>query len=181
MTASASRAAVFLDRDGVINLDVGYAHHPEDLELTPTAAQAINQINRAGVLAIVVTNQSGVARGLFTLAEVDRFHEALAERLARDGARLDAIYVAPFHPDGTVPEFAIAHEDRKPGAGMLRKALREWPIDPTRAILIGDKESDAEAARGAGIPSVIVPTDTCDLAAVVSRWLTQHNLDADLG
>lgn len=169
---SALRPAVFLDRDGVINVDTGYPHRPEELVLTPSAARAVALINRSGALAIVVTNQSGVARGMFTMEQVDRFHKAIGERLALGGGHVDAIYVAPYHPEGSVPEFAIDHEDRKPGAGMILRALRDWPVDPARSIMIGDKPSDAEAASGAGIRSIIVPTNNCDLAAVVEGWLS---------
>jgi D-glycero-D-manno-heptose 1,7-bisphosphate phosphatase len=177
MTAPSLRPAIFLDRDGVIIHDVGYPHRPEDIRLTLTAAEAIQLVNRSGALAIVVTNQSGIARGLFTLEQVDLFHQALAVQLAQHGAYLDAIYVAPYHPDGIVQEFAIEHEDRKPGSGMIRKALREWPIDPSRSILIGDKQSDTQAAEGVGIPALLVPADRCDLAAVVRKWLASHAMD----
>jgi D-glycero-D-manno-heptose 1,7-bisphosphate phosphatase len=180
MGGSGSRAAVFLDRDGVINVDTGYPHKPEDLQLTPTAARAIALINRSGALAIVVTNQSGVARGMFTLHQVGAFHDTLVDRLAKDGGHLDAIYVAPYHPEGSVAEFAIEHEDRKPGGGMLRKALADWSIDPARSVMIGDKPSDAQAANEAGIAAIIVPSNTCDLAAVVSVWLAEQKMDRDL-
>jgi D-glycero-D-manno-heptose 1,7-bisphosphate phosphatase len=181
MSGSRTRAAVFLDRDGVINVDTGYPHKPEDLELTPTAARAIALINRSGALAVVITNQSGVARGMFTLLDVDVFHGAITERLAVEGgARLDAIYVAPYHPEGSVAEFAFEHDDRKPGSGMLRKAVAELSIDPARSVMIGDKPSDAQAATDAGIAAITVPTNTCDLAAVVSGWLAEQKMDCGL-
>ena len=168
---TASRCpTVFLDRDGVVNVDTGYPHHPAELVLTPTAAAAIARLNRAGCLVIVVTNQSGVARGLFDLAAVDRFHDAIQQRLAEDGARIDAFYVAPWHPEGTVPGFAIDHPNRKPGPGMILQAMQEWPVDPTRAILFGDKGSDIEAAMHAGIPAERMTSDVCDLDAAVVRW-----------
>jgi D-glycero-D-manno-heptose 1,7-bisphosphate phosphatase len=162
---------VFLDRDGVINVDTGYPHRPEELILTATAARGIALINASGALAIVVTNQSGVARGMFTLEQVDHFHQAIGRQLALESAHIDAIYVAPYHPDGSVPGLAIEHEDRKPGAGMLIRALAEWPIDSARSVMIGDKQSDAEAAARAGIRSITVPTNNCDLAATVESWL----------
>jgi D-glycero-D-manno-heptose 1,7-bisphosphate phosphatase len=167
----ALRPTVFLDRDGVINMDTGYPYKPSHLRFTPTAVEGIAQINRAGCFAIVVTNQSGVARGLFSLADVERFHDHLSGRLADAGAHINAFYVAPYLAGGTVEAFAIEHEDRKPGPGMLLRAMREWPIDPARSVLIGDKPSDAEAARRAGIASITVASDVCDLAATVAGWL----------
>ena len=171
------RPTAFLDRDGVLNVDTGYPHRPDQLVLTPTAAQAVTRLNRAGCLAIVVTNQSGVARGLFDLAAVDRFHAALQERLAEAGGRIDAFYTAPYHPDGVVSPFAIVHDDRKPGPGMLLRAMREWPVDPARAVLFGAKSSDMEAARRGGIAGVRVESDQCDLDAVVRRWLEADGTD----
>jgi len=168
---SSARPTAFLDRDGVINVDTGYPHRPEELVLTPTAARGIARLNRAGCLAIVVTNQSGVARGMFDLLAVNRFHAALQERLGAEGARIDAFYVAPYHPDGTVARFAIDHPDRKPRPGMILRALAEWPVDRTRAVLFGDKGSDLEAAHRAGIPAERLTSNTCDLDAAVTSWL----------
>lgn len=165
------RPTAFLDRDGVLNLDTGYPHRPEDLVLTPTAGAAIARLNRAGCLAIVVTNQSGVARGMFDMAAVDRFHAAMQALLAGHGARIDAFYVAPWHPEGSVPPFDIAHDDRKPGPGMILRAMAEWPVDPARSVLFGDRSRDIEAARRAGIPGIRVPTDVSDLDDVVRWWL----------
>lgn len=168
----ALRPTVFLDRDGIINVDTGYPHRPADLVLTPTAAQGIARLNQAGCLAIVVTNQSGVARGLFDLAAVDRFHASIQDRLSQQGAKIDAFYVAPWHPDGTVTRFAIDHPDRKPGAGMILRAMAEWPVDRTRTILFGDKASDIAAAERAGIAGERLASDRCDLDAAIARWLT---------
>ena len=179
MTASATtalRPTVFLDRDGVINVDTGYPYKPSHLALTRTAAEGISRINATGCLAIVVTNQSGVARGLFTLADVDRFHAHLSRQLTSLGAHIDAFYFSPYLVGGMVEAFAIEHDDRKPGAGMLKRAMREWPVDPSRSVLIGDKPSDAEAARRAGIESITVASDVCDLAASVSEWLNRNSI-----
>lgn len=161
------RAAAFLDRDGVINIDRGFTHRPEDLAFTPTAVAAIRALNQAGYLAIVVTNQSGVARGLYRCEDVERFHDHLQRSLAGHGAHIDAFYYSPYHPAGSVAEFAIEHEDRKPRPGMLLRAMRDWRIDPARSFMIGDKQSDLEVAAGAGIPGFLVPANSCDLAALV--------------
>jgi len=162
-----SRPAAFLDRDGVINLDIGYPHRIEDLVLTKSAAEGIALLNRSDYRVIVITNQSGVARGLFGMDAVHRFHAHMQARLAERGARIDAFYVAPYHPDGVIPHLAIEHEDRKPGPGMLLRAIRDYAVDIPHSFLIGDKQSDMEAARRAGVRGILVPTDCCDLAAVV--------------
>jgi D-glycero-D-manno-heptose 1,7-bisphosphate phosphatase len=173
MLTSAPRPAAFLDRDGVINLDDGYSYRPELLELTCTAAEGIRLLNDAGYLVIVVTNQSGVARGFYGIEDVERFNAAIADALSIDGARIDAFYYSPYHPEGVVAEFAREHEDRKPGAGMIHRAMREWSIDMQRSFMIGDKHSDAESAAAAGIPSLLVPKNSCDLASAVRTMLAR--------
>lgn len=167
MSQPGHRPAVFLDRDGVLNVDTGYAHKPEDLALTPTAGQAVRLLNEAGYLAIVISNQSGVARGMFTCADVDRFHDRMQDALAVFGARIDAFYYCPYHPAGSVPAFAKDHADRKPGPGMLLRAMADWAVAPSRATMIGDRGSDMAAAEAAGIRGILVERDVCDLARIV--------------
>ena len=166
-----ARPAAFLDRDGVINVDHGYVFRREDLVLTPSAGEAIRLLNEAGYLTIVVTNQSGVARGHYTVAAVELFHDALQEALAGHGARIDAFYYCAYHPDGSVAAFARDHEDRKPSPGMLLRAMNDLAVDRSRSFMIGDKPSDIEAARQAGIPGYQVVANDCDLAAEVRRIL----------
>jgi len=150
------RAAVLLDRDGVLNVDHGYVGDVSRLEWTPGARRAVRRLNDAGILAIVITNQSGVARGLFTLADVDRLHNAMRADLAREGARIDAFYVCPFMADAPVAAFSHPdHPDRKPNPGLILKAMAEWEIDPARALMIGDKPSDMQAAARAGVRGVL--------------------------
>lgn len=145
-------SAVILDRDGVLNVDHGYVGSVERLEWIAGARRAVARLNAAGVLAIVATNQSGVARGYFDMAAVDALHAAMAADLAADGARLDAIYVCPFHEDAVVEAFRAAdHPDRKPNPGMILAALADFSLDPAAVILVGDKQSDLEAARRAGV------------------------------
>lgn len=167
---NASRAAVIFDRDGVLNLDHGYVGDPSRLEWTPGARRAIGRLNRAGLLVIVVTNQSGVARGLFDEAAVDRLHAIMRADLARDGARIDAFYVCPFHAEAIVAAYRHPdHPDRKPNPGLILKALADWAIDPGRAVLIGDQPSDLEAARRAGIAGALFPGgDLDDFLAALS-------------
>lgn len=167
------RPAAFLDRDGVINVDHGYTFRPVDLEFTPTAVEAIRLLNAADYPVLVVTNQSGVARGLYGTAEVEAFHEQMRAALAEQGARIDAFYYCPYHPHGSVAEFAIEHDDRKPGAGMIFKAMRAWNVSREGSFLIGDKPSDAESAIAAGIPSLLIAPNTGDLAAAVRTFLPE--------
>ena len=167
----APRPAAFLDRDGVINVDTGYPHRPDELRFTPSAIEGIRLLNDAGWLVIVVSNQSGVARGLFGTAQVEAFHAHIQAELAKAGARIDAFYYCPYHPDGSIAEWAIQHEDRKPGPGMILRAMREWPVDRARSVLIGDKQSDMDAARAAGVQGIRVDSDVLDLAAVVRTRL----------
>ena len=166
-----ARPAAFLDRDGVINIDTGYLFRLEELHFTATAAEGIRLLNAAGYFVIVVTNQSGVARGLYDLDDVDRLHAAMNERLAAERAHIDAFYSCPYHPSGTVAEFAREHEDRKPAPGMIVKAMRELPIRSNGSFLIGDKPRDIEAARRAGIPGLLVPTNSNDVARAIRAGL----------
>lgn len=165
------RPAAFLDRDGVLNVDHGYTFRPDALALTPTAAEGVRLLNEAGYLVIVVTNQSGVARGLYGTAEVEAFHAAMQAALAEHGAHVDAFYYCAYHPDGTVAEFAREHEDRKPDAGMILRAMHDWPVDRRGSFMIGDKDSDAAAAAKAGIPSRLIAANVGDLAAAVREMM----------
>src|SRR5690606_7801182 len=138
-----TRPAAFLDRDGVLIEDVGYPHRPDQLHLMPGAARAVKRLNEAGYLCVIVTNQSGVARGLFDLDQMHAFNALLLERLAEDGARIDAVYACPYHSVGAVEAFLHPdHPDRKPNPGMLLRAIDEHAIDPARSLMIGDQPSD---------------------------------------
>ncbi len=161
------RTAVFFDRDGVLNVDYGYVGELERFEWIPGARQAIAAVNRAGRLAIVITNQSGVARGMFSEADMNRLHAAMQADLATIGARIDAFYICPYHADALVPAFRHPdHPDRKPNPGMILRAIADWDIDPNRSMLIGDKESDMEAARRAGVSGLLF--EDGDLAAFLA-------------
>ena len=148
------RPAAFLDRDGVLNVDHGYTFKPEDLELMPTTAAAVRRLNAAGYAVIVVTNQAGVARGYYGEDAVKAFNAHMREVLQAQGARIDAFYYCPHHPDGTVKELAIRCACRKPAPGMLEAAARDWPIDRSRSFLIGDKDDDVAAAEAFGIHGI---------------------------
>jgi D-glycero-D-manno-heptose 1,7-bisphosphate phosphatase len=146
------RPAAFLDRDGVLNVDLGYVHRVEDLAWIEGGPAAVRRLNAAGYLVIVVTNQSGIGRGYYDEAAMDAVHAALRAHLASAGAALDAIYACPFHPQASVERFRHPdHPDRKPNPGLLLRAMQDFAIDRERSFMIGDKDSDMEAARRAGV------------------------------
>lgn len=146
------RPAVFLDRDNTLNVDAGYTHRIEDLKWTPGAVEAVRAINDAGWLAVVVTNQSGVARGLYSEDQMRDFHAHMQTQLAAAGAHIDAFYHCPFHQDAAVDAYRHAdHPWRKPNPGMLQAALDEWPVERDRSVMIGDQDSDVAAAQAVGM------------------------------
>jgi D-glycero-D-manno-heptose 1,7-bisphosphate phosphatase len=157
------RGAVIFDRDGVLNVDHGYVGDASRLEWTPGARRAVLRVNTAGLLAIVATNQSGVARGHFDEAAVEALHGVMRADLAAIGARIDAFYVCPFLADAQIARYRHGdHPDRKPNPGMILRALADWSIDPARALMVGDKASDMEAARRAGIAGALFPGGDLD-------------------
>jgi D-glycero-D-manno-heptose 1,7-bisphosphate phosphatase len=155
-TAPTTHPAVFLDRDGVLIPDSGYPHLEEHLVLIPGAAEAVRRLNSLGYLVVIVTNQSGVARGYFTESQMNAFNDALVRKLAAKGARIGAVYACPFHNEAEDPNyFHPDHPDRKPNPGMILRAIADHDIDPARSFLIGDRPSDLEAARRAGMPGFL--------------------------
>ncbi|MCR5258169.1 MAG: HAD family hydrolase [Desulfovibrio sp.] len=143
--------AVFLDRDGTVNVERHYLFRPEDLDFIEGMPEFIAMWMRWGYRIIVATNQSGIARGFYSAKDMKRLHACMNERLARKGARIDAFYYCPHHPDITGP-----CDCRKPKPGMLEKAVFDFNLDPGQCILFGDKESDLQAGRACGIFSVQV-------------------------
>ncbi len=146
-----ARPALFLDRDGVINVDKGYVRSVDAFEWIDGAAKTIAAFNARGWLVFVVTNQSGIAHGYYTEAEMHDLHAWMCAELEKSGARIDRIYYCPFDKDGTVPAFARDSYDHKPNPGMLLQAMTDFAVDKDRSFLIGDKETDIAAARAAGI------------------------------
>ena len=150
------RRAVFFDRDGVLNIDHGYVFRPEDWQWTPGAIDAIKWCNDNGYLVIVVTNQSGVARGYYSEADVVQLHEWVNEDLRRHQAKIEAFYYCPHYPNASVLEYALECNCRKPQPGMLLAAIAKFNIAVTFAVMFGDKPGDIEAASAAGIRGVLV-------------------------
>ena len=143
--------AIFFDRDGVLNEEVGYLWEIEKFKWVDGAREAIKFCNERGLAAIVVTNQSGIARGYYTAREVDALHAFMQEELGRRGAHIDAFYYCPHHPEGVVEEFSVACECRKPKPGLILRACQDFKINPSEAILFGDSERDIKAAQAAGL------------------------------
>lgn len=187
MTCGAAVSAVFLDRDGTLNVKApegDYVKGPEELELLPGAAAAVAALNRAGIPALLVTNQRGIALGRMTAADVDRVHERLHAQLQAGGARLDGVYVCPHGRDVCAC--------RKPRPGLLLQAAAERGIDLARAYLVGDAVSDVQAAAAAGVRAIIVGPDArgrareaqeagappeaavADVATAIDRILARH-------
>lgn len=174
MTISAHAAlkpAAFLDRDGVLNVDREYVHRVDQLTWIDGASEAIKLLNDAGYLVIVVTNQSGVARGYYDEGAVGVLHAHMQDYLAAHGARIDAFYYCPHHPQGKVERFAITCACRKPGIGMLEQAAADWPIDRARSFMIGDKDIDVAAATAFNIRSAKFDAATDSLPALVKRMV----------
>ena len=152
------RPAVFLDRDGTINVEVDHLSRPEELRLLPDAARAIARLRSAGCPVVVVTNQSAVARGLLTEAELSGIHREFERLLREQGTGVDAIYYCPHHPEFGSPAYRRACACRKPGPGLLRRAALEHGLDLERSFMVGDRLSDLQAGWNAGCRVVLVLT-----------------------
>ncbi len=151
MAESPRRPAVFLDRDGVLNADHGYVSSRENFEWISGAIEAVKALNDAGYYVFVATNQSGIARGLYTEQDMQALHDFMADEFKRRGAHIDDWRHCPFHSEGTVEKFRHASDWRKPGPGMILDLMKAWPVDRENSVLVGDKESDLQAAQAAGI------------------------------
>lgn len=153
----AGRPVVFLDRDGTLNVEFGYIRDVDQLILLPDAAEAVKLLNQAAVATVVVTNQSGIARGFYPESHVQAVNSRLLELLAAGGAEVDKLYYCPHHKDGVVKEFAIACRCRKPEVGMVERAFGEISgINRHKAYMVGDQSTDIDLAHNAGLRSVMV-------------------------
>ncbi len=149
------RRAVFFDRDGTLNVDKDYLCKIEEFEWLEDAPRAVRWANEHGFLVIVITNQSGIARGYFSEADVKRLHDWMNEDLAQFGAHIDAFYYCPHLPNGTVKAYAVECNCRKPKPGLVARACADFSIDRGASILIGDKARDVECAEAAGVHGVL--------------------------
>ena len=150
------RRAVFIDRDGTISEEVGYVNHPSRYRVFHYSAEAVRMLNGAGWLAILITNQAGVARGYFAESVIAEVHGLLAGELERGGARLDAVYYCPHHPSVGEPPYRQACDCRKPLPGLVRRAAAEFDIDLAASWMVGDRYGDVEFARNAGVRPALV-------------------------
>jgi D-glycero-D-manno-heptose 1,7-bisphosphate phosphatase len=151
-------AAVFVDRDGTLIDEVGYIERLDRVALYPWTVDAVRALNRAKFRVVMVSNQSGVARGVFTEATGAEVHAPLAARLEAGGARIDAYYYCPHHPDGKVQQYAVRCDCRKPSRGLVDRAVRELDVDPARSFVVGDRWLDVELAHAVGARGVLVRT-----------------------
>lgn len=171
-----SRPAVFLDRDGTIIRDFHYMGKPHQVELIAGVGAAIRRLNDAGLPVIVVTNQSGIARGFFTESDYQRVRERIESLLAESGAHLDATYMCPHHPD-----FGGPCECRKPGTLLFSRAAKEHDLDLTRSWFVGDKLRDVIPAAALGGSGILVATDETsdsDIAEAATKFAVATSLDA---
>jgi D-glycero-D-manno-heptose 1,7-bisphosphate phosphatase len=175
--------ALFLDRDGVINEEVGYLHRAEDVRWVEGIFELCRAAVGLGYVLVVVTNQSGIARGLYTEAEFEALMEWMREEFLSRGLGLGAVYFCPFHPKHGVGKYKLEHEDRKPGAGMLRRASMDLGVELGESVMVGDRCSDVGAGNAAGLRRVFLLRGTeVDICAgeyvevgsleEVGKWLT---------
>ena len=150
--------AVFLDRDDTIIRDPGYLSDPNGIDILPGAAEAIRVLNKSGIPAIIITNQSGIARGFFKEETLEAIHKRITTLLAGQGARIDAIYYCPHHPDGIREEYRLACTCRKPQPGLLLRAAQDFGLDLTHCYLVGDKPIDIETIHKVGGKGILVRT-----------------------
>ncbi|MGD0442399.1 MAG: HAD family hydrolase [Edaphobacter sp.] len=177
--------ALFLDRDGVVNEEVGYLYRAEEVRFVDGIFSLCRTAAALGYRLIVVTNQAGIARGYYAEADFEVLMEFMRGELRAEGVELDAVYFCPFHPEHGVGKYKQEHEDRKPGTGMLRRGAREFGVELSESVLVGDRCSDVGAANAAGLRQAFLIRGTeaagCkgDYVAVeslaeVERWLVER-------
>jgi D,D-heptose 1,7-bisphosphate phosphatase len=168
------RPALFLDRDGVLNVNKGHVYRADQVNWISGAKAAIKRFNNAGYFVFVVSNQAGVARGYYSEEDVQALHRRMAAELQAVGAHVDRFEYCPYHPDGVVPGYCRTSDRRKPGPGMLLDCFARWPIDVSRSLLIGDEEIDIAAASAAGIKGHLFFRP--DLLAFVEQLFNGHRI-----
>jgi len=171
--------AVFLDRDGVLDIDVGYIYRPDQVRWVPGAKEAVALLKRLGYQVYVVTNQSGIARGYYTQKDMEALHAYLNEELAKAGGRIDQFYFCPHHPrKGVIPELVVPCECRKPRPGMILQAFAEHGLTREGSFLMGDRMSDVDAALNAGIPGYLFQEE--NLLSFTKKVLRRQGVAYDL-
>jgi D-sedoheptulose 7-phosphate isomerase/D-glycero-D-manno-heptose 1,7-bisphosphate phosphatase len=163
---SGSRPGILLDRDGTIIVDHGYVGSVDRVEFIEGSPQAIAKFNRAGIPVAVLTNQAGVARGLYGIADVTRVHRHIAQRLAEQGAHIDLFLYCPYHPEGVVEDFARTSEDRKPRPGMAKAAQAALNLDLPASWVVGDRPEDIGLAAAIGASAIYLGPDGCEQRGV---------------
>jgi D-glycero-D-manno-heptose 1,7-bisphosphate phosphatase len=176
---------IFLDRDGTIIEEVNYLSSPDDIRIIHDSSKAIKEANALGCKVFIASNQSGVARGLFTEQQLNDVHKTLLRKLAEDNAHIDAIYYCPHHPTDGIPSFRINCDCRKPKTGMLTRAAEEHSIDLKRSFVIGDKMTDIQTGNNAGATSILVLTgygkqelEICRVNQIPINYVATNLLDA---
>lgn len=180
-----SERALFLDRDGVVNVEIGYLHRIEDVEFVPGIFSLCRTAKQLGYRLVVVTNQAGIARGFYDEAAFETLMSWMKRELQGQGVELDAVYYCPYHPEHGIGEYRREHEDRKPGTGMLRRAMRELGVSLAESVMIGDRCSDIAAANSAGLKQAFLVSGTekagCGGSYVevksldeIERWLLER-------
>jgi len=177
--------ALFLDRDGVVNEEVGYLHRVEEVRFVDGIFSLCRTAAGLGYRLIVVTNQAGIARGYYSEADFERLMEFMRQELRAEGVELDAVYYCPFHPEHGVGKYKQEHEDRKPGTGMLRRGARELGVELSESVLVGDRCSDVGTANAAGLRQAFLISGTeparcggeylmVESLAEVEQWLLER-------
>jgi D-glycero-D-manno-heptose 1,7-bisphosphate phosphatase len=154
--------AVFVDRDGTLILEVGYLSRLEQIEVLPGAAEAVRLLGQRGIKVVVITNQSGIARGLISEGDLDVIHQELKRRLARCGAFLDGIYYCPHHPTEGRDPYRVTCDCRKPNIGLVRQAVAELNLDLGRSYVVGDQDSDMELAARIGAKGILIQNNKAE-------------------
>jgi D-glycero-D-manno-heptose 1,7-bisphosphate phosphatase len=164
----------------VLNEDTGYVHRSDQVRWVEGARETVRWLNDAGYFVFIVTNQAGVARGLYSEDHVNDLHDWMNLELRENGAHIDCVEYCPYHPEGTVERYRRISDLRKPAPGMLNKLLAEWPVDASRSFLVGDRSTDLEAAAAAGIRGHLFPNGG-NLFDFVTRLVPQPRRIADCG